>query len=59
VLSKPDINVAIGRAIDELIAAGAVSPIVGARFPLKQAADALDLIDGRGATGKVVLDVVT
>ena len=32
-------------------------PIVGARFPLEQAADALELIDGRGATGKVVLDV--
>jgi NADPH:quinone reductase len=59
VLSKPDINVAIGRAIDELIAAGAVSPIVGARFPLEQAADALELIDRRGATGKVVLDVAT
>ena len=32
-------------------------PIVGARFPLEQAADALKLIDERGATGKVVLDV--
>ena len=32
-------------------------PIVGARFPLEQAAEALKLIDGRGATGKVVLDV--
>ena len=32
-------------------------PILGARFGLEQAADALKLIDGRGATGKVVLDV--
>jgi NADPH2:quinone reductase len=30
---------------------------VGGRFPLEQASDALELIDGRGATGKVVLDV--
>jgi hypothetical protein len=30
---------------------------VGARFPLDQAADALELIDGRGATGKVVLEL--
>src|SRR5438552_12978368 len=58
VLSKPRLNVEIGQAIDDLIASGSVRPIVGARFPLAQAADALELIDGRGATGKVVLDVV-
>jgi NADPH:quinone reductase len=57
VLSKPGLNVEIGEAIDGLIAEGSVRPIVGARFPLEQAADALELIDGRGATGKVVLDV--
>ena len=32
-------------------------PIVGQRFPLDAAADALKVIDGRGALGKVVLDV--
>jgi NADPH:quinone reductase len=57
VLSKPGLNVEIGGAIDRLIAGGSVRPIVGARFPLERAADALELIDGRGATGKVVLDV--
>jgi NADPH2:quinone reductase len=57
VLSKPELNVEIGGAIDALIAGGFVRPIVGARFPLERAADALELIDGRGATGKVVLDV--
>jgi NADPH:quinone reductase len=57
VLSKPELNVEIGGAIDRLIAGGSVRPIVGARFPLEQAADALELIDGRGATGKVVLDI--
>jgi NADPH:quinone reductase len=57
VLSKPELNVEIGAAIDRLIAGGFVRPIVGARFPLERAADALELIDGRGATGKVVLDV--
>jgi hypothetical protein len=31
---------------------------VGASFPLEQAADALKLIDGRGATGKVVLETL-
>ena len=40
-----------------LIASGHVRPIVGARLPLEQAAEALELIDGRRAVGKVVLDV--
>ncbi|MCW2993049.1 MAG: NADPH:quinone oxidoreductase family protein [Conexibacter sp.] len=57
IMSKPDVNRQIGAAIDELITAGFVQPIVGDRFPLDRAADALKLIDGRGATGKVVLDV--
>jgi NADPH2:quinone reductase len=43
----------VNRLVDE----GHVRPIVGARFPFEQAADALELIDGRGATGKVVLEV--
>jgi NADPH2:quinone reductase len=57
VLSKPGLNREIGDAIDGLIREGFVRPVVGARFPLEQAADALELIDGRGATGKIVLDV--
>jgi NADPH:quinone reductase len=57
VMGKPDVNREIAAALDELIASGAVRPLVGARFPLERAAEALQLIDGRGATGKVVLDV--
>jgi NADPH:quinone reductase len=57
VMGKPDINREIGEAVNRLVDDGHVRPIVGARFPLDQAADALELIDGRGATGKVVLDV--
>jgi NADPH:quinone reductase len=57
ILTKPDVNRQIGAAIDELIAGGFVAPIVGRRFPLDRAADALKVIDGRGALGKVVLDV--
>jgi NADPH:quinone reductase len=57
VLSKPDVNRRIGAALDDLIDGGSVRPIVGQRFPLDQAADALKVIDGRGALGKVVLDV--
>jgi NADPH2:quinone reductase len=57
IMSKPDVNQQVGAAIDELIAQGFVRPIVGQRFPLDAAADALKVIDGRGALGKVVLDV--
>jgi NADPH2:quinone reductase len=56
VMGKPELNREIGAAIDALIADGAVRPIVGARFPLDRGADALKLIDGRGAVGKVVLE---
>jgi NADPH:quinone reductase len=57
VMGKPEVNREIGAALDELIERGAVRPLVGARFPLERAAEALRLIEGRGATGKVVLDV--
>jgi hypothetical protein len=31
--------------------------VIGARFPFERASEALKLIDERGATGKVVLEV--
>jgi NADPH2:quinone reductase len=57
VMSKPKLNQEIGVEIDALIESGHVRPLVGARFPLERAAEALELIDGRGATGKVVLEL--
>jgi NADPH2:quinone reductase len=57
VMSKPELNQQIGEEIAKLIASGAVRPIVGERFALEDAAEALKLIDERRATGKVVLDV--
>ena len=57
VVSKPDVTRSIGSEIGLLAAEGFVRPIVGARFPLSDAADALELLDSRGATGKVVLEV--
>ncbi len=56
-MSRPDYVTEVGTALAQLIADGAVSPIVGAQFPLERAAEALALIDARGAVGKVVLDV--
>jgi NADPH2:quinone reductase len=57
VFAKPQVTAEIQAELDRMIADGAVKPIVGARFPLEQAADAMKLIDDRGATGKVVLEV--
>jgi NADPH2:quinone reductase len=57
VMGKPDINREIGEEINRLVDEGFVRPLVGALFSLEAAADALELIDGRGATGKVVLEL--
>ena len=54
---RPEVIGEVAAALDDLIAAGHVRPLVGARFPLEQASEALKLIDGRGATGKVVLEL--
>jgi NADPH:quinone reductase len=56
VMDKPELEREIGAAIARLIDEGHVRPIVGARFPFERAAEALQLIDSRGATGKVVLE---
>jgi NADPH:quinone reductase len=57
VLSKPQVTRDIGAALEPMIADGVIRPPVGARFPLERASEALELIDSRGATGKVVLDM--
>jgi NADPH:quinone reductase len=54
--SHPEVIGEIGAAVNELIEAGHVTPLVGARLPLERAAEALGLIEGRAATGKVVLE---
>jgi NADPH2:quinone reductase len=57
VMSRPQVNLEIGAEITRLIEQGFVRPIVGERFPLERAADALRVLDERRATGKIVLDV--
>jgi NADPH2:quinone reductase len=57
VMPKPEVTRQIGAEIQRLIEGGFIDPPVGASFPFEQAAEALKLIDGRGATGKVVLEV--
>jgi NADPH2:quinone reductase len=57
VMGKPDLNREIGAAVNGMVDAGFVRPIVGERFPLERAAEALKTLDERRATGKIVLDV--
>lgn len=52
---RPDVvQVAIAELL-ELWEKGALEPVVGAEYPLDQAADAHRLVEGRGHVGKVVL----
>jgi NADPH2:quinone reductase len=57
VMRKPELNREIGAAVNGMVDEGFVSPIIGERFPLERAADALKALDERRATGKIVLDV--
>jgi NADPH:quinone reductase len=56
-MARPELCRDIDRALGPLIEGGFVAPIVGPRFPLERAGEALSEIDERRATGKVVLDV--
>ena len=55
--ANPETERRIADGVATLVAGGQIAPIIGASFPLERAADALVLIDSRGALGKVVLDV--
>jgi NADPH:quinone reductase len=56
-MSKPDFNREVGAEVNRLADEGFVRPIVGERFGLEHAADALKAIDERRAVGKVVLEL--
>jgi NADPH2:quinone reductase len=57
VVGKPERNQEIGAALHQMAADGFVKPLVGHRFPLEDAAQALRVLDGRAALGKVVLEL--
>ena len=57
VMGKPELNREVGAAIGRMVDEGVIRPLVGERFPLERASEALIAIDERRATGKVVLDV--
>jgi NADPH:quinone reductase len=47
----------INRAVYELADTGRIDPFIGHRLPFDQGAEALGILDGRTALGKVVVDV--
>jgi NADPH:quinone reductase len=57
VMGKPDVFQEIGEAVLRMAAEGTVAPIVGDRFPLERAGEALTVLENRGALGKVVLEL--
>jgi len=56
-LGDPDGAREIGREVNRLVDDGFVRPLIGQRFALDQAAEALKVIERRQALGKIVLDV--
>jgi NADPH2:quinone reductase len=53
----PEDRRTVGDEVHRLAEQGIVRPLVGPRFALEDGADAMRLLEGRGATGKVVLTV--
>lgn len=54
---EPSMFAETQRALNVMIDAGSVAPIVGATFPLEEAPAALTLLDQRRAKGKLVLQM--
>jgi NADPH:quinone reductase len=57
IIQRPDDARQIADVVTRLTVEGAIRPLVGARFPLDNGADALRVIEQRSALGKVVLEV--
>jgi NADPH:quinone reductase len=57
VSDKPDLVAQIAEDLERMANEGFVAPIVGGSYPLEEGAQALRDLDGRSATGKLVLRV--
>ncbi|MBA3667606.1 MAG: zinc-binding dehydrogenase [Sphingomonas sp.] len=56
VMRRPDEMRQLSEEVMHMAAAGALKPIIGQSFPLKQAAEAHQAIEARETTGKVLLE---
>lgn len=57
VIEFPDSPRPAGAALDRMIDAGAVRPVVGPRYPLEEVGAALQTLERREAIGKVILEL--
>jgi NADPH2:quinone reductase len=57
IATRPEAAREIGDTVNELAVAGRIDPLIGAVYPLEQAADALRELEGRRVRGKIVLRV--
>jgi NADPH2:quinone reductase len=57
IAARPQDGRDLGAEVHRLAGRGVVRPVVGARFALEEGAEAMRLVEGRGALGKVVLDI--
>jgi len=53
----PGTLVHVRDQVQRLVDAGRITPHIGARFPFERAVEALELIENRGALGKVVVEL--
>jgi len=54
---EPEVNASNNGALFDLYAAGAIRPYISRRFPLEQAAEAIDALSDRSAIGKLVVEI--
>jgi NADPH2:quinone reductase len=54
---RPEYVREVDADLRRMVAAGHVRPLIGKRYPLEGARDALEDLDGRRAVGKIVLDM--
>jgi NADPH2:quinone reductase len=55
IFDKPDLVARIAADLERMAGEGYVAPIVGGTYPLEEGAQALRDLEGRRATGKLVL----
>ncbi len=54
-LKRPELIRASAEELIELLAKGRIKPVIGHVFPLREAAEAHRILEGRGSYGKLLL----
>jgi NADPH2:quinone reductase len=54
---RPEAGAGIAARVNRLAESAAIQPLIGARYPLERAAEALDRLERKGAVGKLVVEL--